>query len=101
MARKPHYVRTLAAVASVSLFVYMLGRTSTATVLDKARMLGWGFAFLIVLSGARQVLRTLAWHDCVEPDGRRPGLLDLFGLRLVGEAFNSLTPAGSAGGRDR
>ena len=94
MARKPHYVRTLATVASVSLFVYMLGRTSTVTVVDKARMLGWGFAFLIILSGARQVLRTLAWHDCVEPDGRRPGLLDLFGLRLVGEAFNSLTPAG-------
>ena len=94
MARNLQYVRTLAAVASVSLFVYMLGRVSTATVLDKARLLGWGFAFLIVLSGARHVLRTLAWHHCVEPDGRRPGLLDLFGLRLVGEAFNSLTPAG-------
>jgi uncharacterized protein (TIRG00374 family) len=94
MARNLQYLRTLAAVASVSLFVYMLGRTSTATVLDKARLLGWGFAFLIVLSGARQALRTLAWQHCVEPDGRRPSLLDLFGLRLVGEAFNSLTPAG-------
>jgi uncharacterized membrane protein YbhN (UPF0104 family) len=94
MKRNLHYVRTLAAVASVGLFVYMLGRTSTATVLDKARLLGWGFAFLIVLSGARQVLRALAWHRCLEPDGRRPGLLDLFGLRLMGEAFNSLTPAG-------
>jgi uncharacterized membrane protein YbhN (UPF0104 family) len=94
MVRNLHYVRTLAAVASVTLFVYLLGRASSATVLDKARLLGWGFAFLIVLSGARQALRTLAWHHCVEPDGRRPGLLDLFGLRLMGEAFNSLTPAG-------
>jgi uncharacterized membrane protein YbhN (UPF0104 family) len=78
----------------VALFVYMLGRASTTTVLDKVRLLGWGFALLIVLSGARQVLRTLAWHRCLQPDGRRPGLLDLFGLRLMGEALNSLTPAG-------
>jgi uncharacterized membrane protein YbhN (UPF0104 family) len=94
MKRNLHYVRILAAVASVALFMYMLRRASSATVLDKARLLGWGFAFLIVLSGAKQVLRTLAWHGCLEPDGRRPGLLDLFGLRLMGEAFNSLTPAG-------
>jgi len=94
MKRNLHYVHILAAVASLALFVYMLRRASNATVLDKARLLGWGFAFLIVLSGARHVLRTLAWHRCLEPDGRRPGLLDLFGLRLMGEAFSSLTPAG-------
>jgi uncharacterized protein (TIRG00374 family) len=94
MTRNLHYVRILATIASLALFVYMLGRASTATVLDNAALLGWGFAFLIVLSGARQVLRTLAWQHCVEPDGRRPGLMDLFGLRLMGEAFNSLTPAG-------
>jgi uncharacterized protein (TIRG00374 family) len=94
MKRNLHYVRILATVASLALFVYMLGRASNTTVLDKARLLGWGFAFLIVLSGARHVLRTLVWHYCLEPDGRRPGLLDLFGLRLMGEAFNSLTPAG-------
>jgi len=94
MKRNLHYVHILAAVASLALFVYMLRRASNATVLDKARLLGWGFAFLIVLSGARHVLRTLAWHRCLEPDGRRPGLLDLFGLRLMSEAFSSLTPAG-------
>lgn len=94
MTRNLHYVRILATIASLAFFVYILGRTSTATVLDKAALLGWGFAFLIVLSGARQALRTLAWDRCVEPGGPRPGLLDLFGLRLVGEAFNNLTPAG-------
>src|SRR6516164_875856 len=94
MKRNLQYVRILAAVASVALFVYMLRRASNTTVLDKARLLGWGIAFLIVLSGARHVLRTLAWHKCLGLDGRRPGLLDLFGLRLMGEAFNSLTPAG-------
>src|SRR6516225_5811397 len=94
MKRNLRYVQILATVASLALFVYMLRRASNTTVLDKARLLGWGFAILIVLSGARHVLRTLAWHRCLEPDGRRPGLLDLFGLRLMGEAFNSLTPAG-------
>ncbi len=94
MKRHLHYIQSLVLVASVLLFVYMIDRTTTATVLDKARLLGWGFAFLILLSGARHVLRTLAWRSCIEPGGRHPGLLDLFELRLVGEAFNDMTPAG-------
>jgi uncharacterized membrane protein YbhN (UPF0104 family) len=94
MKRNLHYVQILATVASLALFVYMLRRASNTTVLDKARLLGWGVALLIVLSGTRHVLRTLAWHRCLEPDGRHTGLLDLFGLRLMGEALSSLTPAG-------
>lgn len=42
----------------------------------------------------RHVLRTIAWRSCIEPEGFRPGLLDLFGLRMVGEALNVVTPAG-------
>ncbi len=94
MKKTSHFVRSLALVASVALFVYMLHLTTPAAILEKARLLGWGFVFLIVLSGVRQGLRTVAWHSCVEPGGHRLNLLDLFGLRLVGEALNDMTPAG-------
>src|SRR2546426_7206265 len=72
----------------------MLHLTTPATIFEKARLLGWGFVSLLLLSGVRQGLRTVAWRSCVEPDGHRPGLLDLFGLRIVGEALNDVTPAG-------
>ena len=88
------YLRPLASIASFALFVYVLKRSGPGAVLDKIRLLGWGFAFLILLSGARHVLRSVAWSYCVPIGGRRPTPLELFGPRLMSEALNDLTPAG-------
>ena len=84
----------LASIASIALFVYVLQRTGPATVLDKIRLLGWGFVALILLSGVRHVLRAAAWSYCVQTDGPRPTALTLLGPRLMGEALDDLTPAG-------
>ena len=88
------HLRLLAFIASFALFVYVLQRSGPEAVLHKIRLLGWGFAFLILLSGARHLLRAVAWSYCVQSDGRRPDAFDLFGPRLVGEALDDLTPAG-------
>src|ERR1700691_3022558 len=93
MKKALRHLRTLASIASFALFVYVLQRSGPEAVLDKIRLLGWGFAFLILLSGARHLLRAVAWSYCVPTPGR-PDPLDLFGPRLVGEALNDLTPAG-------
>src|SRR2546430_12707433 len=44
------YLRPLASIASFALFVYLLKRSGPGAVLDKIRLLGWGFAFLILRS---------------------------------------------------
>src|SRR5208282_1956864 len=88
------YLRPLASIASVALFVYVLQRTGPVAVLDKIRLLGWGFVLLILLSGIRHVLRAIAWSYCVETDGPRPTPFSLLGPRLMGEALDDLTPAG-------
>jgi hypothetical protein len=87
-------LRPLAAMASLALFVYVLARSGPAAVLDKIRLLGWGFVGLILLSGLRHILRSAAWSYCVPSRGQRPGWVELFGPRLVGEALDDLTPAG-------
>ena len=94
MKKNLHHVRSLASVASVALFINMLKRTGPGAIVDKIRLLGWGFAVLILLSGVRHVLRAVAWRYCVGPEEGRPSLLDFFGVRLVGEGFNDMTPAG-------
>lgn len=94
MKKSLHYLRPLAAIASLALFFYVLRRTGIATILDGARELGVGFVLLVLLSGVRHALRTAAWHASIEPRAPRPGLVSLFGLRLVGEALNGVTPAG-------
>lgn len=88
------YVRLLAALASVALFVWMVSRTGLATILDQMRVLGTGLFLLIFLSGVRQVLRAVVWQRCIEPEARDLSLLDLFSLRLVGDAITEIAPGG-------
>jgi glycosyltransferase 2 family protein len=88
------YLRLLASIASVALFIYVLQRSGPEAVLGKMRVLGWGFVVLILLSGVRHVLRAVAWSYCVQTDGPRPTPLTLLGPRIMGEALDDLTPAG-------
>ena len=94
MMRRQHYLRGLGLVASGALFAYVVVRAKPEVILDKIRLLGWGFVMLILLSGIRSVLRTLAWKYCVQTSGRHPKALDLFAPRLVGEALNDAMPLG-------
>jgi hypothetical protein len=94
MKKAFHYIRPLGAIASFALFVYVLARSGPATVLDRIRLLGWGFGALLLLSGLRHILRSAAWSYCLPSPGQRPGWAELFGPRLVGEALDDLTPAG-------
>jgi lysylphosphatidylglycerol synthase-like protein len=88
------YLRVLAAVASVALFVWMVSRIRLVTIRDQLHLLGSGFILLILLSGARHLLRAVAWQRCISPEERNLGLLDLFGLRVIGEAIMDMTPGG-------
>ena len=94
MKKTLRHLRPLASIASFTLFVYVLQRCGLVAVFHKIRLLGWGFAFLILLSGARHLLRAVAWSYCVPTPGLRPAPLALFGPRLMGEALDDLTPAG-------
>lgn len=88
------YLRPMASIASIALFIYLLQRTGPEAVLGSIRLVGWGVVALILLAGVRHVLRAMAWSYCVQSDGRRPGVFKLLGPRLMGEALNDLTPAG-------
>lgn len=93
--KKPlRYLRPLVSIASFALFICVLRRAGIATIPDGARARGGGFALLILLSGLRHALRTAAWQASINPGTPRPGLLNLFGLRLMGEGLTGVTPAG-------
>jgi lysylphosphatidylglycerol synthase-like protein len=94
MKKTLRHLRTLASIASFALFVYVLQRSGPEAVLGKVRLLGWGFAILVLLSAARHLLRTVAWRYCIPTPGLRPNPVDLFGPRLMGEALDDVTPAG-------
>jgi uncharacterized protein (TIRG00374 family) len=89
-----HSLRLLAAFASVLLFAWMVSRTGLGTILDQTRLLGAGLVLLVLLSGFRHVLRAVVWQRCIRPEDRNVSLVDLFSLRLVGDAITEIAPGG-------
>lgn len=94
MRRVPLYLRVLAVGAMLALFSYLVVRTGITPILERFRLVGWGFVLLILLSGARQDIRAVTWQRCMCHEGHHPAFLQLFGLRLVGDALGDVTPAG-------
>jgi hypothetical protein len=82
----------LVGVASVLLFAYSLRTVGLRDIADALGRLGpTGFLVVLALSGARFVVRSLAWMACVEGEGRLP-LRDAFAATIMGEALGNLTP---------
>jgi hypothetical protein len=73
--------------------VYSLHVLGLAQVQDTLARIGWSFTGILALSGAREVVRTLAWMRTVEGPVRLP-FRDAFPARLAGEALSTLLPMG-------
>lgn len=84
----------LGLVAGLVLFVYLVQRTGLGVVLSSIRLMGASFLLLLLISAARHYLRTAAWYHAIEPQARDIHFLELFQVRLVGEAVTDLTFAG-------
>lgn len=81
-------------VAAGALFVYLVKQTGAELLLDQIGRFGWGFIVLLVLSGARNLVRTEAWRHCIEKAEKQPGFWRLFAIRLVSASLTDLTLAG-------
>jgi hypothetical protein len=81
-------------IAGLALFVFLVYRTGVGTIASKLKQFGWYFLLLLLISGVRQILRALAWRYCIEYEHRSVSFVELFKLRLVGDAITDLTVAG-------
>ena len=79
--------------AGLFLFVYFVRRAGVAELTAGVRNVGWGFAAIVLLAGARFALRALAWRRCIEGEPR-PRFAHLFRGTLAGDAAGHLTPLG-------
>ena len=86
-------VRIAVLIAGITLFARSLRTMGVDQIVEGVGRVGWGFAVVLLLSGAREVARTLAWTRTVE--GAAPlRFLQAFRARLAGEALNTLLPMG-------
>ena len=86
-------IRAAVVVAGAALFAQSLGVMGLDQIIQGVGRIGWGFAAVLLLSGAREVARTLAWTRTVEGPVTLP-FLQALRARLAGEALNSLLPMG-------
>jgi hypothetical protein len=82
-----------AAIIGTALFAYAIKALGLADIQEAFVRMRWGFAAILLLSGAREVVRTLAWTHTIEGPVRL-SFRDAFRARLAGEAFNALLPMG-------
>ena len=80
-------------VAGALLFAQSIRFVGLDAIAAGLGRVGSGFAIILLLSGAREVARAIAWTRTVE--GPAPlRLLPAFRARLAGEALNTLLPMG-------
>ncbi|MBI3262105.1 MAG: flippase-like domain-containing protein [Acidobacteria bacterium] len=83
----------LTTVLGVGLFARSVQAVGADGIRDGLTRVGWGFVVILLLSGAREVARTLAWMRSVEGPTRL-GFAQAFRARLGGEALSTLLPMG-------
>jgi hypothetical protein len=81
------------AMGGVALFVQSLRMLGVDRMLEGISRVGWGFGAIVVLSGAREVVRTLAWMRTIEGPVQLQ-FAEAFRARLAGEALSTLLPMG-------
>ena len=88
------WLQALAFLLGLGLLVYVIHRVGVQPIFDALLRIGFGFFFILALSGLRHVLRTIAMRAAVPPEHRRFNFLQAFAARLGGEAISFLTFTG-------
>jgi hypothetical protein len=85
----------LVTIAGLALFAYTIQRAGVHDTIDKLRQMGVaGFLLILLLSGTRLLVRSMAWVWCMEGEPRL-SLRAAFEASLIGEALGNITPFGT------
>ena len=93
------FVKYAYLLAGIVLLGAILWHADLAEAWLRIRQIGWGLAILLAIYFVAFVADTAAWHltlPSVALDAR--GLYRLWKVRMVGEAFNGITPFANLGG---
>lgn len=88
------WLQALAFLLGIALLVYVINRVGLQPIFDALFRIGFGFFFVIGISGLRHFLRTVAMRAAVPSEHRRISFMQAFAARLGGEAITFLTFTG-------
>ncbi|HET6893256.1 MAG TPA: lysylphosphatidylglycerol synthase domain-containing protein, partial [Pyrinomonadaceae bacterium] len=88
------WLQTIAFLLGIGLLVFVINRVGVQPIFDALLRIGFGFFFLLAISGSRHIFRTIAMRAAVPTEHRRISFLQAFAARLGGEAISFLTFTG-------
>jgi 1L-myo-inositol 1-phosphate cytidylyltransferase len=90
--------RAALSVAGLLLFVYLLSKVGTGTVLLQLARFGPWFIVIVAIALAWLFVQAWAWHLILTAHFRPVPLLRLFRAKVISDALNTLIPSASVGG---
>jgi len=81
-------------VSGLALFAYFVKRAGVTEIVEGIKRVGSAFLLILLISGFRHVVRSLAWALCLEPP-HRLRFADALRARLMGDAIGNVLPLGS------
>lgn len=91
-------IRCLFLAIGAVLLVVLIKKIGLASIANNIADLGWYFIPILNISFASYLLYTVAWRQFLRRLGEGIGFLELFRIKIMGEAVNTLTPANFLGG---
>lgn len=88
------WLQAIAFLLGVGLLVFVINRVGVQPIFDALLRIGFGFFFLLAISGSRHIFRTIAMRAAVPTEHRRVSFMQAFAARLGGEAISFLTFTG-------
>ncbi|MGI8897432.1 MAG: lysylphosphatidylglycerol synthase domain-containing protein [Pyrinomonadaceae bacterium] len=88
------WLQVFAFLLGLGLLVFVINRVGVQPIFDALLRIGFGFFFLLGISGLRHIFRTIAMRAAVPTEHRRISFMQAFAARLGGEAISFLTFTG-------
>jgi len=88
------WLQTIAFLLGLGLLIYVIRKVGVQPLFDALIRIGFGFFFVLAISGSRHVLRTIAMRAAVPAEHRQINFFQAFAARLGGEAISFLTFTG-------
>ncbi len=89
---------TILFFAGIAVFTAILGYYGVSEVAGALSQAGMGLVIVAASHFLPLLLDSMAWRPLLFRSDKRPGLLQLFKVRWIGESINSLLPAAQIGG---
>jgi len=88
------WLQVFAFLLGIGLLVFVINRVGVQPIFDALLRIGFGFFYLLGISGLRHIFRTIAMRAAVPTEHRRISFMQAFAARLGGEAISFLTFTG-------